>query len=578
MNRAILIALFAFAACGADANTFYAAPGGGASASCVDSGANVCTVNRCLAGAITANGDTCVLAPGTYPGSELGASGYIMETSKFVTLECSGAKGSCILQPTGANVSGIRLNSPVAGGTMTVKKITIDGSLATPLDQCFYASDATGIYSLVLEDTDCREANIYGVRVVANELNLTMSNNDMSASSAVTPTHYVGTVGTWVEGSVVIDGGNVTIAKYNGESPSAVVRITAADAGETASVKNLNIDITNDPAKTSKNLDVITVTNIPNAVIQGNTITVHGANVGATGPACDSSVCRQVRVARCYSTGAYSSAGCSITDNVLSVEAANGQMIAIGYDQTSAGDGQSGSGLIADNDVTCVADATSMHGVGVFWSQGGKVTRNEIRNCGIGMLSKDQPTNGADFYANVVWGAWEEYAYAKGTTAPGFFNNALIVTNASGTPLLVGLDGGSNSTNVEFKNNLIWAPGGITPTNLVKTASSQTIAAGGATANDWYGFSAYQWTYLGSAYTTLATWNALSAVGTDTSADPGLLKSSPTEVSHLMPKAGSPLLRAGVCYLTGNCAYPDFRGHRSRVPPDVGVYQRSPSD
>jgi len=323
MNRAILIALFAFAACGADANTFYAAPGGGASASCVDSGANVCTVNRCLAGAITANGDTCVLAPGTYPGSELGASGYIMETSKFVTLECSGAKGSCILQPTGANVSGIRLNSPVAGGTMTVKKITIDGSLATPLDQCFYASDATGIYSLVLEDTDCREANIYGVRVVANELNLTMSNNDMSASSAVTPTHYVGTVGTWVEGSVVIDGGNVTIAKYNGESPSAVVRITAADAGETASVKNLNIDITNDPAKTSKNLDVITVTNIPNAVIQGNTITVHGANVGATGPACDSSVCRQVRVARCYSTGAYSSAGCSITDNVLSVEAAN---------------------------------------------------------------------------------------------------------------------------------------------------------------------------------------------------------------------------------------------------------------
>ena len=573
MIRAILAIVVACFSAPAFATTYYAAPGGGAAETCVDGATHVCTVARCIS--VAGNTDTCSLAAGTYPGSELGGSGYVIETGEFVNLTCAGAAGTCIFQPAGSNISGIRLNTPVAGGTITVTGIKIDGSLATPLDQCFYLNDSTLLYTVTLTDTTCAEADIYDVRVLANEITLTMTRNNFTASTAVSPRSYVGMVGTWAEGGVSIDTGTITLAKYD-DTATPIVNLAATDAGETASVKNLTITVANDSATTTGYIDGILVTNIPNAVIDANTITVTGANVGSTGSGCSS--CRQVRAIRCYSTGAFTSDNCALTNNTITAEAANGQMLAVGYDQTSAGNGQSTNGTISGNTVTCTASGTSTHGVGFFWSSGGKAYGNSIKNCGIGLLSKDQPTNGADFYANVVWGAWEEYAYAKGTTAPGFFNNALIVTNASGTPLLVGLDGGSNSTNVEFKNNLIWAPGGITPTNLVKTASSQTIAAGGATANDWYGFSAYQWTYLGSAYTTLATWNALSAVGTDTSADPGLLKSSPTEVSHLMPKAGSPLLRAGVCYLTGNCAYPDFRGHRSRVPPDVGVYQRSPSD
>lgn len=584
MIRALVPTIAFWISISASAATYYAAPGGGASASCVDSTTNVCTVARCVSVAGAAgSANTCELAEGIYPGSELGASGYVLMTGNGASLDCAGAAKTCVFKPTGTNISGIRINSPTAGKTYAFDGIKIDGSSATPLDQCFYFSDASAIYSVAISDVTCKDPDIYGVRMIANEMNLTMTRVDMNASTTVSPRSYVSTVGTWAEGSVSIDTGIVTIARYDDTAStcppcSGVVNISAQDAGETASVKNLTITVANDPATTTGYIDAILVTDIPNAVIDGNTINITGANVGSTGPTCAAASCRQVRGIRCFSTGAYSSASCTISNNSITAEAANGSMLSVGYDQTGAGDTYSANGVISNNTVNCVADGTSMHGIGFFWSSGGKATRNKVTNCGIGMISKDQPTNGADFYGNIIWGAWEEYAYAKGTTAPGFFNNDLIVTNSSGTPLLVGIDGAANSTAVEFKNNLIWSPSGATPTNLVNTASSQTLASGGATNNDWYGFSTSQWTYLGTAYTSLATWNALSVVGTDLSTAPGTIKSSPTIAADLIPKSSSALVRSGVCYLTGNCAYPDFRGYRGRIPPDIGAFQRTASD
>ena len=274
---AFLLALFPALSWSA---TYYAAPGGGAAATCADSGANVCTVARCIA--VAGNTDTCSIGPGTYPGSELGGSGYVIETSEFVNLVCSGAVGSCIFQPTGTNVSGIRLNTPVAGGTITVTGIKIDGSLATPLDQCFYLNDSTLLYTVTLTDTTCAEADIYDVRVLANEITLTMTRNNFTASTAVSPRSYVGMVGTWAEGGVSIDTGTITLAKYD-DTATPIVNLAATDAGETASVKNLTITVANDSATTTGYIDGILVTNIPNAVIDANTITVTGANVGSTG-------------------------------------------------------------------------------------------------------------------------------------------------------------------------------------------------------------------------------------------------------------------------------------------------------
>jgi len=190
--------------------TYYAAPGGGAATSCIDATTNVCTVARCIA--VAGNTDTCSIAAGIYPGSELGGSGYVIETGEFVNLVCAGTVGTCIFQPTGTNVSGIRLNSPVAGGTFTATGIKIDGSSATPLDQCFYYADSTALYSVVSTDNTCTEADIYDHRIVANEMNLTSTRDTMTTSTAVSPRSFVATIGMWAEGGVSVDYAIVNIA------------------------------------------------------------------------------------------------------------------------------------------------------------------------------------------------------------------------------------------------------------------------------------------------------------------------------------------------------------------------------
>ncbi len=577
MIRALLLLALMFSA-PAWAADMYAAPGGGAAASCLDADANVCTVARCITAQTNTN--TCYLAAGTYPGSELGGSGYVIETSELVNLVCSGAVGSCIFKPAGSNISGIRANSPPTG-TLVLTGITIDGSGATPLDQCFYYSDGAALYSVISTDNTCREADIYNHRIVANEMNLTSTRDTMTASTAVAPRSFVFTAGTWAEGSVSVDAANVTIDKYttHGGSVTPIMNILAADAGETGSVTNSTFTIANDPAALTGYIDVIRFIAIPNAVASGNTITVTGANEGsAKGAACDASTsCRHVRAIKSYSTSALDSSGFIANGNTITVEAANGVMIAAGDDGTSAGDTYSANGRISNNTLTCTVPGTSFHGVMFAWSQGGRGYRNQVDGCGIGLLSKGQPTAGALFTSNILENIWESYMYAKGSVAPVFANNTLAVSNTTGTPVVVGIDGATNATNVGLYNNNVFAVNGATPANMVNTASSQTLSA--ATNNNWYGFTNPQWTYLGVAYTSLVDWNNVAVVGTDVSLAPGMVGgAAPATAAGYKLNSNSALIRRGACYLSTGCAASDFEGRRAFVPPDIGAYQRVVGD
>lgn len=513
------------------------------------------------------------VAAGTYPGSELGGSGYVIETGEFVNLVCAGAAGTCIFQPAGTNISGIRLNTPVAGGTMTITGIKIDGSATTPLDQCFWYSDSTAAYTVVSTDNTCAEADIYAHRIVANEMTLTSTRDIMTASTSVSPRSFAATIGTWAEGDVTITGAAVTIAKYN-DTATPVVNILATDAGETGSVTNSTFSITNDSSKTTGYIDVIRFLNVPSAVATGNTINVTGANVGTTGASCDATVCRHVRGIRTYSNGAFSSAGANISDNIITVSAANGQLIAIGDDVSGAGDTYSSYGRAHRNTLRCSNTASSTHGVGFFWSAYGAGFSNYVEGCGIGLLSKGQPTTGALFAGNLLKDIWESYMYSKGSAAPTFANNTLAVTNNSGTPVVIGIDGATNSTNVVLVNNNVVSLGG-NPTNLLNTASSQTIAS--ATANNWYGFTTPQWTYLGSAYTSLANWSAVGVVGTDLSVDPSFVGgTSPSAASGFRLQAGSALRRIGTDLNIGN--YQDCANRAFSHPPSVGACEVASGD
>jgi hypothetical protein len=574
MIRALLLLALLFSA-PAWAVTYYAAPGGGAAATCADAAANVCTVARCIT--VAGNTDTCSLAAGTYPGSELGGSGYVIMTSELVNLVCAGAVGSCIFQPAGSNISGIRANSPPTG-TLVLTGITIDGSGTTPLDQCFWYSDGAAAYSVTSTDNFCEEADIYMHRIVANEMTLASTRDTMTASTAVSPRSFVATLGTWAEGGVTVASASVTIDRYN-DAATPIVNILASDAGETASVTNSTFTIANDPATLLGYIDVLQFIAVPNAVASGNTITVTGANVGpATGTACDASTqCRHVRAIKSYSTSALDSSGFIADDNVITLDTANGVMISAGDDGTSAGNTYSANGRISRNTLNCTTSGPSTHGVMFAWSQGGRGYRNKVTNCGIGLLSKDQPTAGALFSSNIIEGAREAYMYAKGSTAPQFANNTLAVSNTTGIPVVIGIDGATNSTNVSLYNNSAFSVNGITPANMVNTASSQTIAA--ASNNNWYGFTSPQWTYLGAAYTSLALWNAVAVVGTDVALAPGMVGgAAPAATAGYKLNSNSALIRGGLCYSTSGCISPDFEGRRAFVPPDIGAYQRVVGD
>lgn len=547
----------------------YAAVGGLTSGQC-DSIGIACTVRQCITAA--ANTETCYLSAGTYPAAELGASNYVIETSEFVNLVCSGAVGSCIFQPSGANVSGIRLNSPVAGGTVAFTGIKIDGALATPLDQCFYYNDTTALYTVTSTDNTCAEADIYGHRIVANEMTLTSTRDTMTASTAVSPRSFVNTVGTWAEGGVSIASANVTIDKYN-DTATPVVNILATDGGETGSVTNSTFNITNDSATTTGYIDVIRFTAIPAAVATGNTITVTGANVGTTGASCDASVCRHVRAIKSYSASALDSDAPNLSDNTITLEAANGIGVSVGGDGTSAGDTFTEYGRANRNTVICTNAGTSTHGVGLFWSQGGQAMSNWVEGCGIGLLSKGQPTAGGLFSGNILIDIAESYMYAKGSTAPKFINNTIMASNSTGTPIVIGIESATNSTNVTVNNNNIFSAGGQ-PTNLLNTASSQTILE--ATNNNWYGFTSPNWKYLGADYTSLANWNAVGVVGTDISADPGLESPDPTTVAGFKLSVSSALRRVGKDMNIGN--YQDCGNRVFLHPSSIGACEAASGD
>jgi hypothetical protein len=566
MRQAVIGVLLGLFAAQTWATDYYAAPGGGAAASCVDTGANVCTVARCISVATT--GDRCILTEGTYPGSELGASGYVIQTSELVDLVCSGDIGTCIFQPAGTNISGVRLNSPTAAGTINLTRLTIDGAGTTPLDQCFWYSDATGHYTVNSTDNECKEAAIYGHRIVGNEVTLNSLRDTLTASTAVSPNALAQTASaSWAEGAVNISGANVTIDRYDG-SATPVVLVDASDAGESGSVTDSTFTIANDPATTAGFIDVIRAINVPGFTATGNMITVTGANVGATGTNCSAVVCRQVRAIKSYSDAALTSANANLSGNIITIEAASGIGVSVGDDGSGTGDTYSEYGTASRNTITCVNGGTSTHGIGLFWSQGGQAFSNWVKGCGIGLLSKGQPTAGGTYSGNILIDIWESYLYSKGSAAPKYVHNTLAVTNSVGTPVNIGVDGAIDSTNVTLDNNNIFSAGGQ-PTNLLTTASSQTLLE--ATNNNWYGFTVPQWTYLGVAYTSLANWNAVGVVGTDISTDPELVGGTdPTAPEDLKPRGDSPLCGAGKRILP---RVVDHRNTSFEIPPAIGAYE-----
>lgn len=502
---AAILFIFIPLACSA-AGPWYAAPGGGAAASCVDATTNVCTVDR--ARVVASDGETIILAPGTYSASELGASGYLLISSENLTLQCSGERFSCIFQPSAAGaISGIRLNSPTTTA-FTWDGIKIDTSEAVGgVDQCFYLSDGAATYSYTIKNTYCTDTKFYDIRQEANEANGTITDNEYYTTTEIAPYSFYNMVATATTGTISILRNIVNMSKVN-VGGKAIVNISPTAGGPTVDIENNVFNSFVDPEATgSGNHNGIYIQNISNAVIKNNSVLVRG-NYGA----------RASIGISCGSTAAVSSDNCLIQENTVYNGTTSGQALQIGSDLTSSGNGFATNGKIIKNKVFCETDNTDTHGSLYGWSPGGEIRGNYFKNCGYGAISKEQ-TTGAIISSNIVDGCWLIGLYSKGSASAKMVGNGINVTNSNCSPIYLGVNSasGTNSTNAYIYNNNIDA-NGASPTNLLFSAASQTIAE--ASNNNWTGFSSIQFTYLGVAYTSLTTWNAVGVVGTDMSTPP----------------------------------------------------------
>ncbi len=118
----LFLALLFLSATSSMAATYYASPSGGGAASCVDNGANVCTLARAVVVAGTGT-HTIESATGTYSiTTELSLGSG--NTGANLTFTCAGAAGTCIWGSTGSTAV-VDIEPTMVSGTLTFSGIEI---------------------------------------------------------------------------------------------------------------------------------------------------------------------------------------------------------------------------------------------------------------------------------------------------------------------------------------------------------------------------------------------------------------------------------------------------------------------
>lgn len=539
--------------------TYYAAPGGGTSASCANNGANVGTLMRCVS--VAADQDLIVLTIGNYPGSELGASGYVLMSAKLLSLDCV-IDSQCFLRPS-VNTAGIRVTGLTGTPTATWDGIVVDGVGGTAPNYCFWLQDSSaGAYNLTISDSECRDPVFYATNFDGGEINLTLTNDVLTASSAVGARSlvYMGTA--WTTGSLKVSGGTGTIARHT-NAGSCMINAIAASGTPTAEVDGFTSSITIDPTLTGLGEHCgIQILNIANALIKNSRSDVYGTPGS-----------RSAALFRIASNAAMSSANGQIL-NVVGTNATNGGYGAIiGQDASGVMDNQANNGTIADANITCPSPGNTAHALMLGFNQGGIITRFESTGCGIGVISKDQTVTPGVISGGIITNSGQQYVRVKGSQAT-VANLLLVAKSGTATLVRVDEDGVTNSSNTNVKNVITYVNG---------AAPDYTVIVPGANAaafdrNDWFAvqgaISTNGWSYQGVSHSTLSAWNANAAVGTDSSVDPQFVGGmTPESKFGYRLKPTSPLRRSGVCYLTTGCVHRGLDGKRGFVPPNAGPFQ-----
>lgn len=540
----------------AEAATYYATPAGGAAATCVDRGANVCTIVRAITVAV--DGDTIEAACGTY---DQGATTLtIIEnfTIKPATPGCAiitGTNATYIVQITAANNASIltfgAFDVQYTGGatatTVRVEtaaydaKIVFDGTTISVGGTLRHLSDVW-----VRGTLELRNVNFYGtigsqaafissttpnpskrVLVVGGQSQVTMS-------AAGTPLIY-------------LDRTAGTTNPYWARVQNIKAVITTATAASTYGVRFNKLTYATDPAGLL----------LQPPIAENNDITINGPTAAG----------ELVALVTNSSDATTVADGVIIRNNRLACNGPAARCISIGGDGVTPTNSLHNiiqGNTLSNNFYNGVA---TPHGISCGDTTGCRVLNNRITGFAIGILLSE----GVDHLAsgNLVIGAHYAPLFAKGNTSATFVNNTVIMDDRIVGPrsgaygcLGVAEQTGANVATL-FQNNSCYVVNGTGwKYAVVDVGDAATFEH-----NHYYSevtLAANPWSYQGSTDATVAAWNARATVGTDFSSRPWLKPDG-------MPKATSPLLNAGQ-YLSAQCAN-ILTGLFCKSTPDIGAYQ-----
>ena len=389
--------------------------------------------------------------------------------------------------------------------TVTFGDVTLDANRTA--SACIDVSGQTQTCGLRLVGTNLLHAVNAGVDggTGPTAVNITTNGATFSATGAKS---FIA-LKNLAAGAIKIIGGSVTITNQAGDA-GGVIDVDASAVGPTVSVHSVTASITGDGENVrdygSRHYGIL-LANVPNADVQGNTITISDPSQFATA------------VPVCVWNDSYhplNASGATIANNTLrSLAAGGGMIIEVGFDGDpgAAFYGLSGNAKISGN--TGIGDADSqaggLHGIYVGWQAGGQVFDNLIQYADYAYCFKgDYGTT--NVYDNRDLDTGAKIYYQKGGSGVAFYDNA-SVEEAGYNPWSVFVDAvplRTGGTQDAFGGS---AYGNTFETNNAEPRNVDVLAGSSESFND----NTYEvgpgtgqgvWVYGGQTYYTLAAWQA----------------------------------------------------------------------
>lgn len=502
------------------AATFYADPAGGAAASCLDAGANVCTLTRAIV--VAATGDTIIAACGTYDQ----AATTLSVAENFASIAPVSAGCATITGTHATAIVTLTASNDVNVMTFGAFKVqNTGGATSSTVAIANVAYDAT----VVMDGT----AIIVGgtnrhIVDQATRGTLKLKNVTMTGTAGAQAGFYSVTTPSAAK-KVSVDGGSCVLTASVSNTPCYYVeRSAGATLSEWVEVKRTTVSLTVPGGlgatafgvgirlnRITSGTDLTGVTSPP--VVELNTVSV-------TATAATSNDSYAILVGSTDATAIGDNV--IVRNNVVTCNAPAARCLSVGSDGITANNAS--NVLFAGNTVTSpfYNGSATPHAISCGRVTNCTMVGNRITGFAVGALCSIG-TN-CLVTGNLLSGAYYAPLFAKGNTSASFVGNVVIMDDALYGAVFGGYgclasanQSGTNNAATTFQNNLCFVRGG-TSWQYVGVDTSQVASF---ERNNYYTLLslATPWEYQGSNDATLSAWNTRATVGTDVSEVPWIL-------------------------------------------------------